>query len=79
MTAGEYSIWRQFREKWGPLNPFMRADSAFARLASAMAQMWGVKGLKMEDFMPWPKKEPEPATPQEVFAFLKSTVRKKGK
>lgn len=50
----------------------LRFDAAIARFAVTQG-----RNLKMTDFMPWPKKEPEPASPEEVFAFLKGMVRKK--
>jgi hypothetical protein len=55
----------------------LRNDHAIARLA--MAQ---VRNGKIAEFMlPWPRQEQEsaPASPEEVLAFLKSTVRKKDK
>lgn len=52
----------------------LRFDAAIARYAITQG-----KNLKMTDFMPWPKQEPAPASPEEVLAFLKSTVRKRDK
>jgi hypothetical protein len=31
----------------------------------------------MEHLMPWPKYEPDPATPEQVLALLKASVKKK--
>lgn len=52
----------------------LRFDAAIARFAVTQG-----RNLKMADFMPWPKQEPQPASPQEVLSFLKSTVRKRDK
>jgi hypothetical protein len=50
----------------------LRNDFAIARLA-----MTQVRKGKISDFMPWPKQEEEPASPEQVLAFLKSRVQKK--
>lgn len=57
----------------------LRFDAAIARLTVALTKMMTGKDYKASDFMPWPKQEPQPASPQEVLAFLKSTVRKRDK
>lgn len=49
------------------------------RFDAAIARHWAASNGKTEikPLMPWPREEPEPASPEQVLAFLKSSVKKK--
>lgn len=67
MTYEEFGGWVSYRAKYGPLNPMLRMDAAFARTQvqrNNLAMMAGKNQMPSEagqvkDFMPWPRQEPE--------------------
>ena len=67
MSYSEFMGWLAYIDKNGPLSPTLRMDAAIARLAMTMT-----KGATMKDFMPWPKEPEVEATPEAVFALIKS-------
>lgn len=71
MTLDELNGWGEYIRINGPLNPILRNDAAIARLGVSMAG----RGAKMENFMPWPIKEPEPLDPEKVMAKLQAAFR----
>lgn len=69
MTLDELNGWVSYIELNGPINPILRNDAAIARLAATMSG----KGAKIDNFMPWPKREEEPEeNPMIVFEKLKA-------
>lgn len=55
------------------MNPMLRFDAAIARALSTQ-----FKNSKPGDFMPWPREDQqEPATPEQILAFLTTRVKTK--
>jgi len=50
----------------------LRFDAAIARFAVSQ-----VPKSKMAHFMPWPREDIDPASPEQVLSFLKASVKKK--
>jgi len=62
MPAGEFWQWVAFCNKYGSLHPELRGDRRIAMLCLTVAQLAGVKGLDLHDFLPF-ETRPAPTLP----------------
>lgn len=69
MSNAELHTWGAYVQEMGPLSVTLRNDAAIAR-----AVLPFLKNAKMSDFMPWPKEPEVEATPEAVFAMLKTAA-----
>lgn len=85
MTTEEFYDWVSYRSKYGPLNPMLRMDAAFARMqvhSNHLAMMAGKRQMpsdagQMTDFMPWPRQEPEEMSIDEMNDWFDAHRKRK--
>lgn len=69
MSYQEFLQWAEYRRRFGPLNPMLRVDAAFARFSVLIAQLTGNK-RKVSDYMPYLPHSDEPATLDDIKKLL---------
>lgn len=74
MTAAEFQRWGRYEQEYGPLNPMLRMDAAFARSLLPFLK----KGTRVKDLMPWPKAPEEGPSPESVAELLNAAFKSTG-
>lgn len=70
MSLSEFSNWKAYVKKHGPLHPGMNLERGFALIASTLVRVNGGKA-KMTDYMPhYESPDNDVATPQDIIRIL---------